>query len=62
MEDVVQFEATRRTLPGLDMEVTVREIVLYAFGYTLHTGAARLSSARVVRCWVKSRNERNPRL
>ena len=24
------------------------------------TGAARLSSARVVRCWVKSRNERNP--
>src|SRR6266705_445120 len=25
------------------------------------TGAARLSSARVVRCWVKSRNERNPR-
>ena len=26
------------------------------------TGAAWLSSARVVRCWVKSRNERNPRL
>ena len=25
------------------------------------TGGARLSSARVVRCWVKSRNERNPR-
>ena len=25
------------------------------------TGAARLSSARAVRCWVKSRNERNPR-
>ena len=24
------------------------------------TGAAWLSSARVVRCWVKSRNERNP--
>ncbi len=24
-------------------------------------GAARLSSARVVRCWVKSSNERNPR-
>src|SRR5215210_7016116 len=24
------------------------------------TGAARLSSARAVRCWVKSRNERNP--
>src|SRR6201998_837849 len=26
------------------------------------TGAAWLSSAGVVRCWVKSRNERNPRL
>ena len=25
------------------------------------TGAAWLSSARAVRCWVKSRNERNPR-
>src|SRR5947209_20485280 len=25
------------------------------------TGAAWLSSARGVRCWVKSRNERNPR-
>ena len=24
------------------------------------TQGARLSSARVVRCWVKSRNERNP--
>ncbi len=30
-----------------------------AFGSS-DTGAARLSSARVVRCWVKSRNERNP--
>ena len=27
---------------------------------SLETGAAWLSSARVVRCWVKSRNERNP--
>ena len=26
----------------------------------LCTGAAWLSSARAVRCWVKSRNERNP--
>ncbi len=25
-----------------------------------NTGVAWLSSARVVRCWVKSRNERNP--
>ena len=30
-----------------------------AFGNSV-TGAAWLSSARVVRCWVKSRNERNP--
>ena len=30
-----------------------------AFGNP-YTGAAWLSSARVVRCWVKSRNERNP--
>ena len=27
---------------------------------TKKTGGAWLSSARVVRCWVKSRNERNP--
>ena len=27
---------------------------------TEETGGAWLSSARVVRCWVKSRNERNP--
>jgi hypothetical protein len=30
-----------------------------AFG-NADTGGAWLSSARVVRCWVKSRNERNP--
>ena len=28
----------------------------------MDTGGAWLSSARVVRCWVKSRNERNPYL
>jgi len=27
---------------------------------SMKTGGAWLSSARVVRCWVKSRNERNP--
>ncbi len=31
----------------------------FLFG-DLETGVAWLSSARVVRCWVKSRNERNP--
>ena len=30
------------------------------FRVRTYTGAAWLSSARVVRCWVKSRNERNP--
>ncbi len=34
--------------------------VLHLVGF--HTGAAWLSSARAVRCWVKSRNERNPHL
>src|SRR5215213_2224337 len=29
-------------------------------GEDTRRGAAWLSSARVVRCWVKSRNERNP--
>ncbi len=37
-----------------------RDVFLPARGR--NTGAAWLSSARVVRCWVKSRNERNPRL
>ena len=31
-----------------------------SFFGTSVTGGAWLSSARVVRCWVKSRNERNP--
>src|SRR5690606_21478171 len=51
-------EATRRTLPGLDMQRTFQRWI-GSFGNS-DTGAAWLSSARVVRCWVKSRNERNP--
>ncbi len=35
----------------------VKAALPFGAGYT---GAAWLSSARVVRCWVKSRNERNP--
>ncbi len=31
----------------------------HQFGWVF-TGVAWLSSVRVVRCWVKSRNERNP--
>ena len=50
--------ATRRTLPGLDIHGTFQRWI-GAFG-NRETGAAWLSSARVVRCWVKSRNERNP--
>ena len=41
---------------GLD-EMCIRD--RFSFG-TEVTGGAWLSSARVVRCWVKSRNERNP--
>ncbi len=58
---MVQFDATRRTLPALDMGLAgTRDGPFGSAG--VHTGAAWLSSARVVRCWVKSRNERNPRL
>ena len=55
---MVYFEATRRTLPTFDMPGTAQRWA-GAFG-SAETGAAWLSSARVVRCWVKSRNERNP--
>ena len=58
---MVQFDATRRTLPAFDMSgMVARDGFLPARGR--NTGAAWLSSARVVRCWVKSRNERNPHL
>ena len=56
---MVQFDNKRRTLPRLDM-------LAFYFRETgeirkeANTGAAWLSSARVVRCWVKSSNERNP--
>ncbi len=59
VEHVAQFDATRRTLPGLDMPGPPQRCG-FLFGGR-DTGAAWLSSARVVRCWVKSRNERNPR-
>ena len=55
---MVEFDATRRTLPDLDIVRTSLKGE-GAFG-NLQTGAAWLSSARVVRCWVKSRNERDP--
>ena len=52
-------DATRRTLPGFDI-LRISWKRESAFGNAV-TGGAWLSSARVVRCWVKSRNERNPR-
>ena len=48
----------RRTLPGFDMSrIFLKE--KSAFG-NVNTGGAWLLSARAVRGWVKSRNERNP--
>jgi hypothetical protein len=56
----VRFNSTRRAEPyqGLTCACTARKRVSLR-GW--RTGAAWLSSARAVRCWVKSRNERNPR-
>ena len=44
--------------PGLKVSAGVRDD---AVRKDTKLGAAWLSSARAVRCWVKSRNERNPR-
>jgi hypothetical protein len=55
----VWFNSMRREEPyqGLTCACTIwRQMSLRG----AHTGAAWLSSARAVRCWVKSRNERNP--
>ena len=56
---MVQFDATRRTLPGLERLQTAGGNTGFP-ARDCSRGAAWLSSARVVRCWVKSRNERNP--
>ena len=54
------FNSMVREEPYLGLTCTekARRCVLVAI--PLYTGAAWLSSARAVRCWVKSRNERNP--
>ena len=56
------FNSTQREEPYqlLTCPVWGREIGFFGLAGR-DTGAAWLSSARVVRCWVKSRNERNPR-
>src|SRR5215471_3905268 len=57
------FNSTQREEPyqPLTCPVWGREIGFFSLAGR-GTGAAWLSSARVVRCWVKSRNERNPHL
>ena len=56
------FNSTQREEPY--QRLTSQEVnrdVFVPLRRNLVTGGAWLSSARVVRCWVKSRNERNPR-
>ena len=55
------FNSTQREEPyqALTSRLRESETTLVSSAGSV-TGAAWLSSARVVRCWVKSRNERNP--
>src|SRR5210317_982596 len=55
------FNSMQREEPylGLTSRRDCRDAIV-PFRGNSETGAAWLSSARVVRCWVKSRNERNP--
>jgi len=56
------FNSTQRAEPYQDLTWKGPDERSFFFRKeAFHTGAAWLSSARVVRCWVKSRNERNPR-
>src|ERR671914_664335 len=54
------FNSTQREEPYLGLTCTGKLVETLAPLRSSCTGAAWLSSARVVRCWVKSRNERNP--
>src|SRR5215510_13129427 len=57
------FNSTQREEPYQLLTCPVWAGEIRSFGSAgRDTGAAWLSSARVVRCWVKSRNERNPHL
>src|SRR6202162_5650789 len=53
------INSMQREEPYLGLTCTGR-IQRWVFPCGLCAGGAWLSSARVVRCWVKSRNERNP--
>src|SRR5688572_6003195 len=55
------FNSTQREEPYLGLTSSGTSSETRAVLRDRSTGAAWLSSARVVRCWVKSRNERNPR-
>ena len=55
------FNSTQREEPYLGLTCTRKSLETETPLRSSYTGAAWLSSARVVRCWVKSRNERNPR-
>lgn len=56
----VRFNSTRRAEPYPGLTCPCKPAKAGRFR-RWGTGAAWLSSARAVRCWVKSRNERNPR-
>ena len=56
------FNSTQRAEPYQLLTWRLRQGATSASLRGAVTGAAWLSSARVVRCWVKSRNERNPYL
>ena len=54
------FNSMQREEPYLGLNCSGQRVkARLSFG-SRYRGAAWLSSARVVRCWVKSRNERNP--
>ena len=56
---ILQLRRLETMQEGLRWFDLKRYGIEFSFG-TEVTGGAWLSSARVVRCWVKSRNERNP--
>src|SRR5919199_5294230 len=57
----VWFNSMQRAEPYLDLTCTWYRAERQGTRKGGCTDAAWLSSARAVRCWVKSRNERNPR-
>ena len=56
---IMWFNSMQREEPYLGLILQLNSLKEEVLRGTV-TGAAWLSSARVVRCWVKSRNERNP--